>query len=157
MSARLLSLLAATVATGLSAGLFFGFACAVMPGLARTGDRAFTETMRHINVAIVNPVFLAVFAGSPLLIALATLAHLGQAGLPWVAAALVLYLAGVVITGRVNIPLNNELAAGGDPGRPPGPGAVRARFEARWVRWHLVRTVALTASFACLTWALAVT
>jgi uncharacterized membrane protein len=155
MSARLLSLLAATVATGLSAGLFFGFACAVMPGLARTGDRTFTEAMRHINVAIVNPVFLAVFAGSPLLIALATLAHLGRPGLPWVAAALVLYLAGVVITGRVNIPLNNELEAAGD--QPPDPGAVRARFEARWVRWHLVRTVALTASFTCLTWALAVT
>ncbi|MER6824390.1 DUF1772 domain-containing protein, partial [Streptosporangium sp. NPDC000563] len=30
------------------------------------------------------------------------------------------------------------------------------RFEAAWVRWNLVRTLACVAAFGCLTWALVV-
>jgi hypothetical protein len=33
---------AAVLVTGLVAGLFYAFSCAVMPGLARTGDRTAT-------------------------------------------------------------------------------------------------------------------
>jgi uncharacterized membrane protein len=43
---RLGSLIAATITTGLIAGLFFAFACAVMPGLHRTEDRTFVDAMR---------------------------------------------------------------------------------------------------------------
>jgi hypothetical protein len=32
--------------------------------------------------------------------------------------------------------------------------AVRARFEATWVRWNAIRTVLNTTAFGCLTWAL---
>ncbi|MGH1555264.1 hypothetical protein ACRAWF_35690 [Streptomyces sp. L7] len=37
---------AATVATGLIAGAFYVFTCAVMPGLARSDDQVFVEVMR---------------------------------------------------------------------------------------------------------------
>ena len=37
--AQTATLLAATVTTGLTAGLFYSFACAVMPGLRHAADR----------------------------------------------------------------------------------------------------------------------
>jgi uncharacterized membrane protein len=151
-------LIAATAATGLAAGLLFGFACAVMPGLARASDRTFVEAMQRINVAILNPWFLAVFIGAPVLAAGAVALHLPadrRPVVPWVAAAIVLYLAGLVLTGRINVPLNEQLMAVGSP----DSGALRAargRFEARWVRWNLVRTVTFIAAFGCLAGALVV-
>ncbi|MFH8368049.1 DUF1772 domain-containing protein [Streptomyces sp. NPDC018031] len=152
------ALVAATVTTGLSAGLFYAFACAVMPGLRKVGDRAFVETMQRINVAIVNGWFMISFMGALLLTGLALALHVpggeGRRVLPWVIAALVLYLAMFVITVAVNIPLNNELDAAGDPARIADPAAVRERFEAVWVRWNIVRAVLSSAAFACLTWAL---
>jgi uncharacterized membrane protein len=152
VTGRIAVLLAATLATGLMAGLFWAFAVAVMPGLARTGDRAFVEAMQRINVAILNPLFLSLFTGAPLLTAVAAVLHLGRPALPWIAAGLVLYVIGLVITGVVNVPLNNALLGAGDA----DPGAARAGFEAAWVRWNLVRTAALTLSLASLAWALVV-
>jgi uncharacterized membrane protein len=84
--------------------------------------------------------------------------HLGGDGrkvLPWAVAALVLYLAVVVATLAVNVPLNDAVKAAGDPDRIADLAAVRERFnEARWVSWNLARTVASTAAFGCLAWAL---
>ena len=74
--------------------------------------------------------------------------------LPWIVAALVLYVATLVITIGFNVPLNNELAAAGDADRIADLGAVRERFEASWVRWNIARAVASTAAFGCLIWAL---
>ena len=61
------ALIAATLGTGLIGGLFFGFATAVMPGLARTDDRTFVATMQGINEAILNPLFLTVYVARHLL------------------------------------------------------------------------------------------
>lgn len=60
---------AATVATGLVAGVFYIFACAVMPALRRSGDRVFVEVMRNINDVIQNPVFFLSFMGALVLTA----------------------------------------------------------------------------------------
>jgi uncharacterized membrane protein len=52
--------------------------------------------------------------------ALAGVLHLPgdwRAVLPWIVAALVLYLATLVITIGFNVPLNNELASAGNPDR----------------------------------------
>ena len=48
-------LAAATITTGLMAGLYYAYACSVMLGLSRTGDRTFVSAMQQINVAILNP------------------------------------------------------------------------------------------------------
>ena len=67
-------LLAATVAAGLQAGTYYTWASGVMPGLARTDDHTFASSMNHINVAIVNPVFMLTFLGAPALAAAAVAA-----------------------------------------------------------------------------------
>jgi uncharacterized membrane protein len=135
-------LLAATVAAGLQAGTYYTWASGVMPGLARTDDRTFVSSMNHVNVAIVNPVFLLTFLGAPALAA-AAVATSSPATRGWVIAGLACAVGTVVVTAAGNIPLNDALAAGGS----------RADFESAWVHWNVVRTVTSTGALAALAWA----
>src|SRR5947209_4228225 len=68
MIARTGVLVAATLLTGLMAGLFFAYSCSVLPGLAATDDRSFVQTMQWINRRILNGWFLTAFLGSMVLI-----------------------------------------------------------------------------------------
>ncbi|MET8838278.1 anthrone oxygenase family protein [Micromonospora sp. NPDC004540] len=150
-------LLLATVTTGLMAGLFAAFAYAVMPGLARVDDRAFVAGMRSINQAILNGWFALCFGGALVCTLAAVLLHLpaGQRGpLPWLIAALVLYVLVLAVTAAVNVPLNDRLEAGA--ARLVDPAELRAVFESTWVRWNVVRAVLNTAALGCLGWALLV-
>lgn len=154
---RIATLMGATVAMGLLAGVFYAFTVSVMPGLRQTDDRAFVDTMQRINVAIMNPWFLASFGGAPLLTAVAAgLVRTEHGGdvLGWILAALVLAAVGFIITVRFNVPLNDAIDAAGPPDQIADPAAVRERFESPWVRWNLARAVAHTGSFGALTWAL---
>lgn len=152
--ARSATLVAAILTSGLMAGLFCAFAYSVMPGLARTDDRTMTTAMRAINRAILNGWFFTCFFGALVLTVVTGALHLidgaGAAPVAWIAAALVLYVAVLGITGRINVPLNNRLDAAADPAANPDFGAARAAFEARWVRWNVVRAVASTLALACL-------
>ncbi|WP_307782905.1 MULTISPECIES: anthrone oxygenase family protein [unclassified Streptomyces] len=153
------ALIAATLSTGLMAGLFAAFAYAVMPGLARSSDHAFVEVMRNINKAILNPVFMLPFLGAiPLLglaVVLAWRGH-GRSALPWLIAALVLYVVAFLVTSAVNVPLNDQLAHAGGLGGDAQWTVVRADFERAWVRWNVVRAVLHAAAFGCLMGALLV-
>ena len=137
---------------GLQAGTYYTWACGVMPGLARAGDRTLVAAMQSVNIAIVNPVFMLTFLGAPLL-AGAAVAISGQTARPWVVAGLTLAVSTVVITGLGNIPLNNALDSAGLVDRIVDLTTVRADFESAWVRWNLARAVTSTASLACLVWA----
>jgi uncharacterized membrane protein len=151
-------LIAATLTMGLMAGVFGIYGNAIMPGLRRTDDRTFVAAFQSIDRAIINPAFIATFFGALALTALAALLELtgdGRPLLPWIAAALVLYLVVFVITIGVNVPRNNEIKAAGDVDRMTDPHAVRERFdEDRWVRWNHLRTFASTVAFGLLAWAL---
>ena len=153
---RAASLLGATMTMGLVAGAFALYAHTVMPGLKRTDDRTFVTAFQSLDRAIINPWFMAGgFAGALVFTLAATVTHLGRDALPWIAAALVLYLVAVVITIAVNVPLNDAIKAAGDPDRIGDLAAVRERFdEARWAAWNVVRVVTSTAAFGCLAWAL---
>ena len=135
-------LLAATVAAGLQAGTYYTWACGVMPGLAKVDDHSFVSSMNHVNVAIVNPVFMLTFLGTPALAA-AAVATSSPSARAWGIAALVLALGTVVVTVAGNVPLNDALAAGGS----------RADFETAWVRWNVVRTITSAGALGALAWA----
>ncbi|MET7637941.1 anthrone oxygenase family protein [Streptomyces sp. NPDC005438] len=152
-----LSLMAAVLTTGLSAGLYYGVAVAVMPGLAQGSDHGFVEGMRGINRAILNGWFLLLFGGSLVFLLLAgalQLAGQRRAALPWIVAALVLYAGVLLITFRYHIPLNDALEKGGLPESADRLHAAREAFEAEWTRWNRVRAVCNTAAFASAAWAL---
>lgn len=143
------ALLAATMTAGLMAGVFGIYALAIMPGLRATDDRTFVAAFQAIDRAIVNPLFMLWFFGPPLF-AGAAAALLGgeRSVLPWIAAALALYLAVVVITFAVHLPLNDAIKAAS------GPEARAPFHEARWAAWNVFRAVLSTTAFGCLAWAL---
>lgn len=153
---RAVSLLAATISMGLMAGVFALYANTIMPGLAKADDRTFVSAFQALDRAIVNPWFLGGgFLGALVFSAIAAIAHIGEPGLPWVGAALALYLSSVVITLAVNVPLNDKLKAAGVPEAAAELAAARRSFgEARWVGWNLVRAVTTSLAFGLLTWAL---
>jgi uncharacterized membrane protein len=151
------ALVAATITLGLSAGLFYTYSASVMLGLGRSDDRTFVQAMQNINVAIINPWFMAHFLGAVVFTAIAAALHIPRDGrpvLPWIVAALVCYLVAIVVTFAVNVPLNNQLEAARGVDTAEGLAAARAQFEAAWVRWNIVRTVGSTGALATIAWAL---
>ena len=56
--------LVAALGCGLMAGLFFAFSVSVMKALGRLPSAEGIAAMQSINVAIINPVFLAAFFGT---------------------------------------------------------------------------------------------
>jgi uncharacterized membrane protein len=153
-----ITLLAATITTGLMAGVFGLYAHTIMPGLGRTDDRTFVGAFQAIDRAIINPWFVPVFIGALVLTAVAAALSLGEERrdvLPWAIAAFVLYLPGFIATLRFNVPLNNAIKAAGTPDQVDDLAGVRERFdEPKWARWNLFRTIGSTAAFGCLAWAL---
>ncbi len=152
---RTTTLLAAAITLGLMAGLFFGFANAVMPGLRRTDDRTFVAAMQRFNASIQNGLFALVFLGALVATGWAAWLHRGDRPvfLP-VLIALGLYVVTLLITFGVNIPLNNRLDAAGDPQRVADPRAVRKAFYGPWVRWNALRTLTCMGAFGSICWAL---
>lgn len=136
-------LVVATITSGLMAGLFFAFSCAVMLGLGGVEDRVFVDVMRRINRSIQNGLFGLVFVGS--LLSSAAAVVIGDV---WGRVGGGLFLVSLLITFVVNIPLNNRLDAADDV------AAARRAFEGRWVRWNHVRMVFSTAGFVLLCLAL---
>jgi len=138
----------AVLTSALQAGTYYTWASGVMPGLARTDDRTFVHAMQQMNVAIVNPVFLASFLGAPVLGVLAAVLTDGDL---WALTGAVGAVATLVITFGGNIPLNNALDAAGPVDDVPDLGAVRSAFESRWVRLNVLRALTSTAAVVLLT------
>ncbi|MFF4018155.1 DUF1772 domain-containing protein [Streptomyces sp. NPDC001843] len=150
-------LVLACTAMGLLSGLFFAYDLSVMPGLSRLDDAAYLTAMRDFNDEIDNSgPFAIVFVGALVATVWAAVAAYRQerrGAAAWAAAAGVLYLAVLVITVSVNLPLNNELAGLGDPAKAADHSLVD-RFEGVWSTANIVRTVLTTAAVACLAQAL---
>ncbi|MFD7441345.1 DUF1772 domain-containing protein [Streptomyces sp. NPDC059909] len=150
MATLLLAL--AVVSTGLYAGFMLIFQTAIMPALARLSDEQFAPAMRRINEEVPRAVFLVVFLAIIAFPAAALAVPIdGRSGTQkWlILAGLVCAVLNHLVTIAGNIPLNNALAA--SEGSPDSE--VRAAFEAKWNRLHIVRTVLILASFVLLVWA----
>jgi uncharacterized membrane protein len=140
-------LLLSALLCSLVAGLLFGFAVVVMPGIARLSDREFLLAFKHMDGIIQHnqPLFLLAWVGSILSLAaalvLGTVILTGsELYLMWTAA--VLYFLGVQLpTFRFNIPLNNslqdlEIQSLDEPQLKQS----RVEFETPWNRWNRIRT-----------------
>jgi uncharacterized membrane protein len=132
----------------LVAGLLFGFAIVVMPGIAKLTDKEYLLAFKHMDGIIQNnqPLFVLVWAGS-ILSVMATLVlgmlNLSGSDVYLVFFASILYLFGVQLpTFRFNIPLNNSVQRLDVEGlEESGAALSRAGFEQPWNRWNQIRTV----------------
>jgi uncharacterized membrane protein len=151
-------LVAAAVAAGLYAGLFWAWQVTVVPGLTKVDDATYVTTFQSLNERIENPWFLSVFLGAPVLIA-AALAMYRRSARPVVmllSAALALNVLTFVITMAGNVPLNNELADYENI-TPEIAATARSDFEDTWNWLNLARTLTSIASLVCLTAAMIIT
>ena len=132
----------------LVAGLLFGFAIVVMPGIAKLTDKEYLLTFKHMDGIIQNnqPLFILVWAGSILSIIITlTLGIMNLSGtqIYLLVFASILYLFGVQLpTFRFNIPLNNSIQHL-DIGslEESEVASSRVDFEISWNRWNKIRTV----------------
>ena len=147
---------AAIVGSGLTAGIFFAFSAFVMAALARIPPDQGIAAMNSINITVINPWFMAVFMGTPVVCAvLAVMALLkwNEPGAAVILAASVIHIVGsLVVTMAFNVPLNNALApvtsAAGEG------GVLRARYLSDWTFWNTVRTAAPLLAMVLFIWGL---
>ena len=141
------SLMAAILSCSLVAGLVYGFAVVVMPGIARLPDRDFLRAFKLMDGVIQGgqPAFLLVWVGS--IVSVAVMLLLGTQRLDGVELVLMWVAGGVYVltvqgpTVRFNIPLNNAVQALDlDAMNEPELAEARAQFEAPWNRWNRFRT-----------------
>lgn len=124
------------------AGLFFSYSVSVNPGLNRLPDAQYLAAMQSINRAILNPVFLPVFVGTPLILGLSTILNFGTGERFWLllAASLVFVFGTFAVTIGGNVPLNEALDAFSLADADAGAiQQMRARFENPWNRLHTFR------------------
>ena len=142
------TLLLSIIFCSLVAGLLFGFAIVVMPGIAKLSDKEYLLTFKHMDGIIQNnqPLFVLVCAGSILSVILTLvlgIMNLKGEQLYLLAGAASLYLVGVKFpTFRVNIPLNNELQnLDIEELEETQAKSSRTKFETPWNRWNRIRTI----------------
>ncbi len=149
-----LVLLLATLLTGLSAGLCFTWTNAVTPGIGQLNDLSYLRPFQEMNRAIINPTFMIVFFGPFFLhITNIFLFRTSSSTIIWmVLASSALYIIGVVlVTIFGNVPLN-ELLDKTDLAQASLEELqlLRDKFEIKWNRLHLIRTITATLSFLIL-------
>ncbi|MER6006342.1 anthrone oxygenase family protein [Nonomuraea angiospora] len=136
----------ALVLNGLMAGVYFAFSTSVMPGLDAVDKEQAAAVMRSINQKILNPAFLSTFMLAPILALVAgiLLFVAGPGSLPGilaVAGAVVAFAGSIMVTGAVNVPLNNAIDAG---------EVDWADYLPRWTRFNAVRGWACALTVALL-------
>lgn len=121
-------------------GVFFTYSNSIVPGLDRIDPERAVAAMRSINIAIINPRFLATFLGPVLTSAATGFLLLGMdettPALLFFAAAVVYLVGCLAITGGINVPMNNAL----ENSTSTDWQQRWADFSPRWRRWNTVRT-----------------
>ena len=122
-------------------GVYFTYSNSVVPGLDQTDPEKAVEAMRKMNIAIMNPAFLLSFTGPVVTSAATGFLLLGldenTSAYLYLAAAVVYLLGSLVVTGRINVPMNNALVNSTSTDWQQ----LWADFSPRWRRWNTVRTL----------------
>lgn len=150
ISIKPLTLYAAVILTGLSAGLFYAWSVSVIPGTRKIPDFTYLETMQSINRAILNPAFFLIFFGSPIALGISTFQQYNAGAAFWLLlVAFANYMLGAFgVTAMGNVPLNNSLEALELTALSPTEIAdFRKSYEQPWNRLHSIRTVFAVLAF----------
>jgi uncharacterized membrane protein len=146
----------AALGSGLVAGIFFAFSTFVMKALERITPASGIAAMQSINVAVINPLFLAVFLGTTtasVVLVLTAVWRWRAPGSEFMLLGGCFYLAGTfLVTLMFNVPRNEALAL--VESSTPSADAAWREYAAGWKMWNHVRTVAALAAAVYLTIAL---
>ena len=148
------TLILATFLTGLTAGLCFTWTNAVTTGIGRLNNLGYLQAFQQMNRAIINPLFMIVFFGPFIVHFINIILFRNSSSTVIVMLTMVaaLYFLGVVLmTIFGNVPLN-EVLDKTDLAKASMEDlqALRDRFEVKWNRMHLIRTITSALSFLLL-------
>ncbi|HEX7813203.1 MAG TPA: anthrone oxygenase family protein [Burkholderiales bacterium] len=126
---------------GLIAGAFFAFSTFVMKALGKLPTAQGIAAMQSINLAVINPWFMAAFMGTALLCVIVAALGWNAPAASYLFGGGVLYVAGTFgVTMACNVPRNNALAAV-DPASAQAETLWRD-YLSSWTFWNHVRTIA---------------
>ncbi len=149
---RTVTLIGATLTTGLISGFFYAYACSVTRGTALLPDERYIATMQAINATVRNGLFAISFFGAVAFLFLAAAVHLPglRSWRFWLLAlACVAYIGGgFLLTLLVSVPMNEELATVSLDAPVRVLAEARADYEGPWNYWNGVRTLFSTVAFA---------
>lgn len=133
---------AAAMGSAIAGGMFYAFSSFVMRALARLAAPQGVAAMNSINLVVITPSFMLVFAGTALLcLALAAGSVLWwqqPSGKLVLAAALLYALGNFGLTLAINQPMNLRLGAMA----PADALAWWPQYVQQWTFWNHVRTAA---------------
>ena len=125
---------------GLVTGLLFAFSNFIMRALADLPSDKGMFAMRRINETIINPIFLILFLGTPILcsvIAVNSGLNISEPGSLFLLVGALVYLIGPFgITVLFNVPLNNLLTHAD----VSDSNEIWPMYQKKWQRWNHIRT-----------------
>ena len=141
MSGLITAIIVASISgAGLVTGLLFAFSNFVMRALADLPADKGMFAMQRINETIINPIFLVLFLGTPILcsvIAVNSGLKINEPGSLFLFMGAVAYLIGPFgITVLFNVPLNNLLART----HVSDADKIWPMYQKRWQWWNHIRT-----------------
>ena len=125
---------------GLVTGLLFAFSNFVMKALADLPSEKGMFAMQRINETIINPIFMVLFLGTPILcsvIAVNSGLKINEPGNLFLLVGALAYIIGPFgITMLFNVPLNNLLARAD----VSDSNDIWPMYQKKWQRWNHIRT-----------------
>jgi uncharacterized membrane protein len=137
------------------AGIFFTWSNAVKPGIGKLNDIDYLSALQSMNRVILNSLFLIVFIGTIISVALVPVFHFHfyPKNIFWLLILIVIiYWVGVFsVTVFGNIPLNEILDKRNlSVMNPNDLSLLRDSIENRWNNFNLIRSISSAVSFLLL-------
>lgn len=132
------------------AGIFFTWSNAVKPGIGKLNDLDYLSALQSMNRVILNSLFLIVFIGAIISVALVPVFHFHPKNIFWLLILIVIiYWVGVFsVTVFGNIPLNEILDKRNlSIMNPNDLSLLRDSIENRWNNFNLIRCISSAISF----------
>jgi uncharacterized membrane protein len=155
MKTQTIILVTSIFLTGLMAGIFFTWSNAVKPGIGKLNDIDYLSALQSMNRVILNSLFLIVFIGTIISVALVPVFHFHfyPKNIFWLLILIVIiYWVGVFsVTVFGNIPLNEILDKRNlSVMNPNDLSLLRDSIENRWNNFNLIRSISSAVSFLLL-------
>ena len=161
MKTSAIILFSAIFLTGLMAGIFFTWSNAVKPGIGKLSDIEYLHALQSMNQVILNNVFLIIFIGDIVTVALVPVFHfhLYPKNIFWLfLIILLIYWIGVFgVTVFGNVPLNEILDKTNlESINAEEIKALRKGIEVKWNNFNFIRSISSGLAFLLLIYSLLV-
>lgn len=132
-------------------GFFYAWVCSTMWGLDAADPRVAIQAMQAMNASVRNFVFAPAFFGTPVALALTAFLLMREgnrrSASAFSLAAGVYFVLGLLLTMRINVPMNEALAMVPVPDDAASARAIWQDYSGPWQFWNQTRTMTSGVAF----------